>query len=53
MSEVNFGPLPDGGFWAGFCSNPECNVLGCPGDCDEEELTLVHLVPVDESEDEW
>jgi len=27
----NHGPLPGGGFWAGFCGNPNCNVLGCPG----------------------
>lgn len=31
--EINFGRLPGGGFWAGFCSNPNCDVLGCPGDC--------------------
>lgn len=29
----NHGPLPGGGFWAGFCER--CDTLGCPGDCDE------------------
>lgn len=29
--EPNHGPLPDGGFWAGFCER--CDTLGCPGDC--------------------
>lgn len=33
MSETNHGPMPGGGFWAAFCSNESCNILGCPGDC--------------------
>lgn len=32
----NSGRLPDGRLWAGFCANPGCNVLGCPGDCATE-----------------
>lgn len=33
MSETNHGRLDDGTVWARFCSNPDCHILGCPGDC--------------------
>lgn len=34
MSEgPNHGRTADGGIWAGFCANVDCNILGCPGDC--------------------
>lgn len=31
--ETNHGWLDDGRIWARFCSNPDCHILGCPGDC--------------------
>lgn len=28
-----YAEFSDGSIAVGFCSNPGCNVLGCPGDC--------------------